>query len=486
MKRLAMIMFLAFTSVAFLTGPALAEMGMGKVTPVTTEVGIQLFGSLKTFPHFVSNMDFNDDDTPYDWLLDENGIIDNDEITVRNEIRLGMKGGGENWKFMTILESDFSFDQGNADRGSRAGEVPDLGMRGEDFGVEKLEFSYDFSSHGLPATLETGWNTTWADLETGGLFYGDDHPYISLFGSMDDIKWELLGLIIKDAAITDGNGDDQDWQAYIAKVTLPAGPLKVAPFYGYSDNQFREANVHYLGIEAYGKMGNLTPKAEFVYALGDKDNFTATGGEADISAYGGFAAIEASLGDMFNPYFGGYLISGDDDANDEDIEAFNPITNIARYAGPFGIENAFIYRGSSLLGNPVYSNAFERLGGPNGYGGISNAASANSPGMYTLGLGTKGGMNSWAYKTQFQYFWLAETGALEDLAGTDTLPNASDSIDDVMGWEFDLQITYHFSKHFSLGNVVSIFDPGDGIEDLRGPGFDEMAFVDTIEMKWTF
>ena len=479
MKRLAMIMFLAFTSVAFLTGPALAEMGMGKVTPVTTDVGIQLFGSLKTFPHFVSNMDFNDDDTGFDWLLDESGIIDNDEITVRNEFRLGVKGGGENWKFMSILESDFALDKGNVDRGVRAGEISnDLGMTGEDFGIEKLEFSYDFNSHGLPATLETGWNTTFVDLETGGLFYGDDHPYISLFGNMNKAKWELLAILINDTATMDGNADEQDWQVYTAKVTLPAGPLKVCPFYGYSDNQTREANVHYLGVQAYGKIGNLKPKAEFVYALGEKENFPATGEDADISAYGGFAAIEAAVSDSVNPYFGGYYISGDEDANDSDIEAFNPITNISRYAGPFGLENAIIYRYLPVAGSHLYSNTFDTLGGAGGYGGISNSASANSPGMYSLGLGTHGGMNKWSYKTQLQYFWMAEAGALEDVEGK--------SIDDAMGWEFDLQLTYHFNKHFSLGNVIALFDPGDGIEDLRGSDFDEMAIVDTIEMKWTF
>lgn len=479
MKKFSAIISLILLALLLLSCPVLAETTMGKVTPAKLGVDIQLFGSLKTFPHFVSNMDFNKDDTEYDWILDECGIIDNDEVTVRNEFRLGVKGGGENWKFLAIMESDFVLDKGNVDRGVRAGELTDIGMNGNEFAVEKLEFSYDFSSHGLPATVETGWNTTFVDLETGGLFYGDDHPYFSLAGGMEDTRWEILALLINDTATRDGNADENDWQVYTAKITMPMGDLKVCPFYGYSDNQTRDANVHYFGIQTYGYIGNLMPKAEFVYALGRKDNFPAAGDDnADISAFGGFAAIEASVADMFNPYFGGYYISGDDDATDDKIKAFNPITNIARYAGPFGMENAFIYRYVPVLGTHLYSNTFDTLGGANGYGGISNSASGNSPGTVTLGFGTKGAMGNWSYKAQFMYFWFEETGALEDLEGK--------SIDDDVGLEFDLQVTYRFSRNFSLGNVVSLFDPGNGIQDLRGEDFDQMAFLDVVEFQWTF
>ncbi|MFW5901814.1 MAG: hypothetical protein ACOCTS_02115, partial [Thermodesulfobacteriota bacterium] len=91
-----------------------------------------------------------------------------------------------------------------------------------------------------------------------------------------------------------------------------------------------------------------------------------------------------------------------------------------------------------------------------------------------------------SYKTQFQYFWFEETGALEDLRDDDGTPLYAEDIDDEIGWEFDLQLTYHFTSHFSIGNVISIFDPGDGIEDLRGSDYDETAYLDTIELIWTF
>ena len=479
MKRFFTIMALTI-SMAFLAGPALAGVSMGEVTPVTPDLGIQLFGSLKSYPHFVGNLDFNDERTGLDWMLDESGVIDNDEVTVRNQFRFGAKAEGENWKFLTQFESDFTMDKGNVDRGHTTGHpdfIDHIGMTGEDFGVEKLEFNYDFTEHGLPMTVETGWNDTFVDIQSGGLLYGDDHPYFSLFGDVNGFKYELLAILIFDQVNLDGNGDEGDWQAYTAKVTMPLGGMQFAPFYGYSDNQAMEANVHYLGFQTYGKMGNLKPKAEFIYAMGDKD--TAEGDELDVSAFAGFAALEVGLSDALNPYFGGYYMSGDSDANDDDIEVFHPITNISRYAGPFGIENAIVYRLVPALGTDLYDNSFNRLGGTKtGYGGISNNASANGPGMYSLGIGTQGGVNKWSYKTQLQYFFLEETGALEDVLGN--------SVDDTMGWEWDLQITYHFNPHFSLGNVLALFDPGDAVEDINGEGFDEMAIANVLELKWQF
>jgi hypothetical protein len=121
-------------------------------------VDIEIFGSLKTYPTFMTDSDFNSHNTKYDGLLDEGGWID-DSATVRNEARLGFSGKGENWSFMTILEADFALDKNNTDRGRRSGEIQDVGMTGNEFGIEKLEFTYDFTSHGAPMQVMTGWDT---------------------------------------------------------------------------------------------------------------------------------------------------------------------------------------------------------------------------------------------------------------------------------------------------------------------------------------
>ncbi len=83
---------------------------------------------------------------------------------------------------MAILESDLTYDKRNTDRGEINSKDRETGKSGNSFGVEKLEFTYDFSSLGVPTILETGWKTKNLDLQTGGVLYGDDHPILDLGG----------------------------------------------------------------------------------------------------------------------------------------------------------------------------------------------------------------------------------------------------------------------------------------------------------------
>lgn len=472
MKRVLGILL----AVCFVLMPmaAMADVNLGNVIAASKDINIVMFGSLKTLPHFIENADFNDDDTSLDLIGDENGDGMADH-TIRTEVRLGWKAKGDNWDFLAILESDFILNKVNADRQAMSGfggTKPGSTANPDNFAVEKLNFGYDFG----PVKLNTGWNTKFVDLMTGGILYGDDHPYIGLAGKTNNVKWELLYLIIQDDLDKSSgfiNGDNLDWRAYTLRVAFDADGYTLAPIYAYSDNEMADADVHYLGVEGYGKVGNLTPRFEFIYAVGDK-------GDNDVSAWGAYASVEMAVSKAFNPYIGGYYLTGDDDSTDGDVEAFNGITNISRYSKTFGMENNFISRTIGALGSVVYSNNFNLLGtAGSGYGGIGNSSRGDAPGMVMIGAGAKGALSEQvSYKTQIMYFAYEETGAIEQVYGT--------SIDDEVGIEFDLQVTYTFSKHFSLGNVFAVFLPGDGIEDRLGSDYDEPGFIDTIEMIWKF
>jgi hypothetical protein len=476
-----------FLSVLFLlllvSNQGMAE--IGRVTAKSSDVDISIFGHLKTNPHFISNADFNDDNTSMDFMMCEAGTLDDDTVSVESEARLGFLGKGKNWGFLMILESNFVYDKGNTDRGVRAGEPTDSGMTGEDFGIEKLDFFYNFSDYGADFAVQTGWNTKFLDWETGALCYVDDHPYIGLKGEFNNISWEGLYSIVYDnpgsSPLGTADADELDWDLYTFKMMFPYKGMKISPFYAYSDNQAREAKVSYLGFQAFGQIGKLRPRAEFVYAFGDRDDLPVgdTIVDADVSAFAGFAALEFNLSTFLNPYVGGYYISGDDDAYDDDIDAFNPITNAAQYTSTFGMNSGFCYQYVPALGSHIYSNDTSMLGENGGYGGLSNSARAESPGMYSIGLGCKGRRGKLSYKTQIQYICLEETGALEDVMGIE-------DIDDELGYQFDLQLTFHFSDHFSLGNTISVYEPGDAIEDMYGHGFDDTGIMDTIEMMWKF
>lgn len=468
--------------VSFILFPAISFAAMGTMEPKSKDVGVTFFGSVKTYPTFLSDVDLNSDDTPFDRILDENGWMADHNI--RNEVRIGWTVKGENWKLLAILESDFNLNKANGDRGLDGSSPSDSGMSGEDFGLEKFDASYNFGPFGI----KVGWNTRFLDIKTGGLLYGDDHPYIGFDGKFNDsTSWEALYLIIQDETGTDGIGaidaDTLDWRAYTFKVNykMPNGFI-LSPFYAYSDNEEAKtanAKVHYFGVEGYGKLGMVTPRFELVYATGDTDTDAATGKSYDISGLAGYASADINISSSVIPYFGVTYESGDDDANDNDIEAFNGITNISRYTPTFGMENAFIYRYATVLGSHLYSNNFATLGGDTpGYGGIGNSSKGDSPGLLSYGIGLKGKINEIAYKAQILFMNFEDAGALENVYGK--------SIDDYVGTEYDLHLSYKFGKHFTLGNCLSVFDPGDAVQDIRGDDYNDIGFINTIEMTWSF
>ncbi len=430
----------------------------------------------------MGDVDLNSKDTEYDRILDENGWMA--DHNVRNELRMGWVGKGDNWDFLIILEADFNLSKAHADRGADLTQSLDSGMTGEDFGVEKLNLRYNFG----PVAIKTGWNTRFLDIMTGGVLYGDDHPYIGLEGKLgNNFSWEALYIIVQDETSTTGVGaidaDTLDWRVYSLKgIYKMANGFVISPFYAYSDNsesQSSDAKVHYLGAEAYGKLGMFTPRLEFVYATGDTDTWPATGKDYNISAWAAFGSVDINVSPRFIPYFGVTYMTGDDNANDGDIEAFNGITNISRYTPTFGMENAFIYRYIPVLGSHLYSNNFATLGGTSpGYGGIGNSSTGDSPGLISYGLGVKGSMGKFSYKVQGLYMEFEEQGAIEDFYGR--------GIDNEVGIEFDVLLTYKFNKHFSIGNCFSLFNPGDAVEDIRGSSYDDIGMIDTVELKWVW
>jgi len=465
-------------AVAFLAFPLTAFGTMGQMAPASKDINVKFFGSLKTYPSWMSQLNFNDCTDEDDWMFDENGYMT--DHNVRNELRMGWKGGNDTFDFMIILEGDFNLDKNNTDRGKAADAPADSGMTGEDFGVEKLDIGYNFG----PFRIHTGWTTRWLDLKTGGLVYGDDHPYIGLTGNLgENFSWEADYTIVYDAITsTDGtginpwHGDDLDWSFYSVKglYQIPSGFAKgfvISPFYAYSDNSKQNnAQVSYFGLEGYGKLGMFTPRFEIAYADGDMDG---EGADYDISAMAAYASVDIEICPGFIPYLGIKWEEGDGDPTDDDIDAFNGITDISRYTPTFGMENAIVYRWIPTLGTHLYSGNFNTIGQDTGYGGIGNSSKGDAPGMLMWGLGVKGKSGKWSYKVQYMDFSFDEEPDI-----------LYPGIDDEVGQEFDIRVAYTFSNHFSIANCFAAFEPGDAIEDMHGSDYDDTALVNTIELIW--
>jgi len=477
-------------AVAFLAVPLTAFGTMGQMSPKSKDISVEWFGSLKTYPSWMSSLDFGGN-SDIDWMLDENGVLA--DHNVRNELRMGWKGGNDTFDFMIILEADFNLDKNNTDRGAnRFGYTDqiayDQGMSGDDFGVEKLDIGYNFG----PFRIHTGWTTRWLDIHTGGLVYGDDHPYIGLTGNIgENFSWEADYTIVYDVLTRSDNayspfsGDNLDWRFYSLKgiYKIPSGFAKgfvISPFYAFSDNskeQTNNAKVSYLGLEGYGKLGMFTPRFEIAYADGSTDDDRTTGRDYDISAMAAFASVDIEVSPSFIPYFGIKWEEGDSDPTDDDIDAFNAITDISRYTPTFGMENAIVYRLVPSLGTHLYSGNFNRIGTQPGYGGISNSSEGDAPGLLMWGLGFKGKYGKWSYKVQYMDFQFDEAPKI-DAAGNPK------NVDDEVGQEFDVRVAYAFSNHFTIANCFAAFEPGDGIEDRLGSEFDDTALVNTIELIW--
>lgn len=460
---LVSLMFLVFIFLPFI-----AQADLGDVLAKSKDIEITMFGRLKTYPTFIENADFNSDNTRFDFIVDENGQME--DHAIRNEIRVGWAAKADDWDFLIVLEHDFNLNKVNVDRQTGASSNKDT------FGVEKLDFGYNL----MPSIrLSTGWADKTLDIMSGGILYADDHPFIALDGSFGKNKWEVLYLTIQDEIDNSGgvfDGDSLDWRVYSLRVAFDLSGFTLAPIYAFSDNTEHDADVHYLGVEGFGSFGMFTPRFEFIYATGEQSD---TGRDLDINAFGAFASIEATISKAVTFYLGGYYMTGDDDANDDDVEAFSGISNASRYAPTFGLENAMIYRYNPALGTHLYANDFNVLGSRAGYGGISNSSKSDAPGMIMLGFGARGSITEpLSYKTQIMYFMFEEEKALEKSLGR--------SIDDEVGIEFDLNLTYKFGPHFSLGNTLAVFFPGDSVEDRLGSDFDETAILDTIELVWQF
>jgi len=441
---------------------------------------IEFFGTAKIKPTYYTNFDFNDDtnDAP---IANEGGLTKGEQI--RAELRLGWKASGEKWKIKMIAEADVQYEKDTADRSYYVGATKEAQPNsGAEFGIERVELLYKF----LPQLeLETGWDIRFLDIQSGGLLYGDDHPFFGFRGKLSDTtKYELLYIPIQNrvSLATDPmeSSEANDWRVYSLKVGQKFGGMTVSPILALSDNDSMNAEVLYYGVEAVGKIGMFKPSFEILCADGEFDD--AAGG-ADISAFAFYAGVEATVNKAFNPYVAFRYTSGDDDASDDDVEGWIGIVDIGRFSGLMGMDGGILGEDlSQSYGATLYSYSPERTSKNHVYGGISNRGSGDNPGQKIVAFGTKGDLSelvpNLTYKTQAFFIWYDETDNLANVA------NPAKSVDDYAGTSFDLQLKYAFSKEFSVDYIFSTFIPGQGMEDQLDSN--DNAYVNMLTLAWSY
>lgn len=480
MALLICVVFIFATAVA-----SFAAMGEGSVG-TSKGVDITLFGSNRVIPMYQKNLNDFNDDIADKTTLNEGGW--GAGFFVRNEFRMGWKGVGQDgkWGFKFILENDIHMTKKNGDR-NNYGNGPDQPFASA-FSVERQTFWYKFGD----VRFSAGTDIQFLDIKTGGLVYGDDHPFLALNGGNKDLNWKLFMLLIEDSdtQVVKTGYRDLDWYAYCGKLnytfdTGDMGKFTLTPFVAYSDMRkgaqgYGNSQAYYYGLGGHGAIGIIKPSFEVVGVTGtingaDPDT---PGNDIDIQSYAAFGAITLAVSPEFNPYIGAYWVQGDDKTGDGDADGFVGITNITRYTPTFGMEGGIMYEHLYAFGAPLYGLTPERKGRAQyRYGGIGGAGSGENPGLQYYGLGSKGkfqGNNS--YKIQVAYMMYDEEGTLKDKNGI------VGNVDDEIGWVFDGQIKHTFSKNFYTTFTFSCLNPGDGIQDQFGQ--DDLAINSNIELGW--
>jgi hypothetical protein len=467
--RKGYVVLLAALVVAMFAAPAMAE--------------ISFFGTARIMPTYWSNFDF-DDNKPDAPVNLEAGFTSGEHV--RSELRLGWKAGGDKWKIMMIAETDLIMEKDTADRSFYSAATkgnPATPNAGAEFGIERAEFTYAFAP---TFVLATGWNIRAADIKTGGLLFGDDHPFIELTGKLtENFSYALDYIIVNNRQLTAGVSPiTDDWRVYMLKLNaiVGAGDVKfdLSPFVLYSDNRLRNAKVYYYGIEGTGQIGMIKPSFEFVYADGEFRSPSTV----DIQAYAAFAGVEFAVSKVFNPYIAGRFATGDSNSADNKAKGFVGITDIGRFTPLMGMDGNIL--GESMgnpYGNVLYSYAPERKFATHQYGGIGNAGSGDNPGHMIAAVGAKGAASEeLSYKAQVFMIWYNKTGNILKGAG-----KPAGSVDKYAGTTADLQLVYKFSPNFNTSLILSAFVPGDGIKDqLASTADDTYASVASLGFNWTY
>ena len=499
--RKGLVVLLAALMVGVFALPAMAD--------------VSFFGSARVTPTYYNNFDFDKNKADAS-TLNEGGFASGEHV--RSELRLGWKAGGDKWKIMMIAESDMIWNKNNADRsfyttsdinpsGTNAnnlGGVNSVPNAGAEFGIERAEFSYAFH----PALeLFAGWPISAADIGTGGLLYGDDHPIIGFRGKItDNVKYQAIYISIQNTpqiAISESTLA-RDWRAYLVKpeFTFGTGALKgtLSPIVLFSDfrgngngtlggatNIGPSAQTWYYGLEGIGQFGMIKPSFEVIFADGDMRPGPGTPA-MDIKSLAAFAGVELAVNKAFNPYVAFRYAKGDDDKNDNKVEGFVGITDIGRFTPLMGMDGNIL--GENLDGaavspyrSPLYSYSPDRAVGGNVYGGISGASSGNNPGQQLIAIGAKGSLDdfvkNFSYKVQAFYIRYDKVGNLVKTGGG--------TVDKYVGTTADVQLLYAFSPNFSANYIFSAFFPGDGIKDqLASTAESTFASLHTLNLVWTY
>jgi hypothetical protein len=210
--------------------------------------------------------------------------------------------------------------------------------------------------------------------------------------------------------------------------------------------------------------------------------------------------------------------SGDGDADDDDLEGFVGVTNATRFFKPWSMGTLPVHgvNEQPVVGNTIYAwNATGWGIGP-GIGGVTGqpvdavnlGAHGDNPGLIA-GVFTIDWVpvEKWNVKAMVKYMEWDDTDVIEAQLGDNDIkyhrfpysvdpdeldyrPDKADDIDEEIGWETDLMVSYKIYPNVTLFGGISALFPGDGIDDINDVLYDDgdsdVAWHGQLGVKFVF
>lgn len=453
--------------------------------------------------------------------VNESGWVNNGYIRSEDRLYFNALPKDRKWSFYAAVEFDRPLETATVDE--RGGKTDDH----SDFGLERLHGSIALPGSNL--RLHAGWDIWGLDIiDGGGLVYGDDNPGIWLTGKSGPLDFNIGYFKLKEnnfqnsiVDLQDGNNDDRDLYAgYLIYHLDKANQIKL--FYGYDRirgvrsgtflnyltgtmGQGADTDSHHVGAYFTGKQGPIEIFVEGVYQFGKADDTGLAEDDYDISAYAAAADVAIDLKDQvgftFKPHLGIMWTSGDDDADDDELNGYTGVESAQRFSKYWGGENTIIGDTNLVMGTLLYGYLPELYGNgtPVFTGGLQNVAGigggrGDNPGLTMTSVGlTLAPKRFLIFRTNVNSFWWNEDIMVTSFADGATTTEVDAGY---VGTEWDNELTLALSKNMFIKGQFSLLFAGDAIEDVTsaltataaGPGeeSDDTAMRVAAELIWNF
>ena len=494
----------------FVVSTVVANAGILSVR-VPTKSGIEArFGMVELFTvNWAKNYDFNDDQPDPVWVGDPEGKVRDNYMSHMVYFPVDFVKAGE-WRAHML----FSYKGSDFDQGKDANSGTFEGVDYDRWRVERAYFEFKLNFLPFNAWLGVGHDVWELDRQGGALVYFDDDPGIRFYGNVGKFKWDMKYARKSEQTDKADFGSDSNRDVLLAKVGYDFGKyFKPNLFFAWDRNG--EApyggswDIYYIGANAIGKVGPVMYQAEFVWQTGNVDidgaGWTLPDGKVedsfDVNAWAALLNFQVDVAqwvpslNKFVVGLGGVYFSGDDDVNDDDLEGFVGVTGGTRFFKPWSMGTLPVHGANEqpIVGNTIYGWNPSGWGVGPGIGGVLGqplnalnlGAHGDNPGMIA-GVFTIAWVpvKKWAVKAMVKYLRWDDTEPIEASLGT------TKDIDEEIGWETNLMISYKIYPNVTLFGGVSALIPGNGIDDINevkyGDSDSDTAYHTQLGVKFVF